>query len=154
MPKEENTTWIVIAAALLSGLVVWLINFVWEVCKGKKRNKNILDYLGFEMQNNIEYAKHNVDCIEKYENKTAEAVNFLVFENKAARDYMANEGKKENSELIKNVAHFIVVVEHVNTILRDYERGLKSPEIKDYCIGEEKDSVEGNAKKILNQLKG
>lgn len=135
------------------GLFVFLLEMIFRYFAEKRRKKNILSCVKAEMKFNQEFAKHNKECVERIQSNSSETYNLINYENTASRKFLQDEYIKTNKELSNAIMHFVVVVEHVNSIITEFKESHNNgSELIDYSTGLNQDSIYKNSKKILQLL--
>lgn len=135
------------------GLFVFILEMIFRYFIERRRKKNILSSVKAEMQFNEEFAKHNKGCVERIQNGSSKTYNLINYENTASRKILQDEYIKTKEELSDSIMHFVVVVEHVNSIITEFkESHNNASELIDYSTGLNQDSISKNSKEILQLL--
>lgn len=116
-------------AIVFSGVLVYCLEKRRGNKREKERKRNLIKGLQSETQVNIEFAEHNVRMIQ---NHTAtgtlaglQSLNLLSFKNACADEILGYANISLSGEQRKSIRHYIVVVEHVNSIIKDYLESKK-----------------------------
>ena len=133
------------SAFIGGGLLVFALEMTFRYFVERIRKKNILSYVKAEMQFNQEFAKHNKGCVERILNGSSKTNNLLNYENTASRKFLQDDYIKTNKELSNAIMDFVVVVEHVNSIITEFKESHNNgSELIDYSIGLNQDSIYKN----------
>ena len=148
--STANDLQIAILSAIIGALSAFLLSWIQTIRQESRRRKNIVSYALSELKMNREYSAHNIGRVGAF-NPKEPLFNFILFKNKAIEIFIADDKFKINEVDKNELAHFIVVVEHVNSIIEEYKSNQNiGKTLINYCGGDsEEDSIEKNVNKIF-----
>lgn len=146
--------WATLLPAFLSGLAVYVLT-VWRDSRNETTRKhNLLSGLVSEMRNNAEFAAHNHHIIQNKLRLPVNSVNLIFLQNNSAIKILAYSNIILDEKLREQIRKYVVAVEHINSILKDYEKDYNSNVGNEVCkyLNSNPTTIEGNLTAAINQV--
>lgn len=150
--KIVNFFVVTLIPGLISGIGVYWVGILRENKAELLRVKNLKSGVSSEMKSNLEFAKHNVSVADRKINESANSLNLIFFKNAAAVNLLSYSNIEMDATSMEKLRHYIVVVEHVNSIATDYSQTLSpniGKELIKYCS---QDSEVASLPKVISNI--